>query len=101
MQKIGVDMKTSEIIKAIHKMDTNSLNEVISACKLRRNQIHYQDTQSFSVGDRVSFKGRGGVIEKGVIEKVKIKYILVRTDTGPRWNVPGSHLKKIKETTSA
>ena len=97
MRKIGVDMKTSDIIKAIHKMDTDNLNQVISACKLRRNQIHYKDTQSFSVGDRVSFKGRGGVIEKGVIEKVKIKYLLIKTDTGPRWNVPGSHISKIKD----
>ena len=28
------------------------------------------------------------------VEKVKIKYVLVRTDSGTRWNVPGSHLTK-------
>jgi len=100
MQKIGVDMKTSEIIKAIHKMDTDNLNQVISACKLRRNQLHFSDAQNFKVGDSVSFTGRRGAMLKGVVEKVKIKYLLIRTTTGQRWNVPGSHLTIIKETAS-
>jgi small-conductance mechanosensitive channel len=48
------------------------------------------------VGDRVSFQGRYGRTEKGTVEKIKIKYVLVRTDSGTRWNVPGSHLTPIK-----
>ena len=35
-------------------------------------------------------------ILKGTVEKVKIKYVLVRTDSGTRWNVPGSHLTLIQ-----
>ena len=63
---------------------------------MRRNQLHFADAQSFRVGDRVSFAGRHGSTLKGVVEKVKIKYILVRTDGGTRWNVPGSHITKEK-----
>jgi len=31
----------------------------------------------------------------------KIKYVLVETDRGQRWNVPGSHLTQIKEAVNA
>jgi starvation-inducible outer membrane lipoprotein len=51
--------------------------------------------------DRVSFQGRHGRTETGTVEKVKIKYVLVRTDAGQRWNVPGSHLTLIKEAVDA
>ena len=51
---------------------------------------------SFKVGDSVSFTGRRGAMLKGVVDKVKVKYLLIRTTTGQRWNVPGSHLKLIK-----
>ena len=39
--------------------------------------------------------------EKGTVEKIKIKYVLVRTDRDQRWNVPGSHLTQIKEAVNA
>ena len=93
--------KVEKIIEGIYTLNNDELNSVVDALKLRRNQLHYQDAQSFRVGDRVSFKGRHNVIEKGTIEKIKIKYILVRTDRGQRWNVPGSHLTSIKEAVSA
>ena len=93
--------KVEKIIEGIYTLNNDELNSVVDALKLRRNQLHYQDAQSFRVGDRVSFKGRHNVIEKGTIEKIKIKYILVRTDRGQRWNVPGSHLTSIKEAVNA
>ena len=86
--------RLKKTIDAIQQMDSEELNSVITAIKLRRNQLHFRDAQSFKVGDRVSFNGRHGAVLKGTIEKVKIKYILVRTDAGQRWNVPGSHLTK-------
>ena len=93
--------KVEKIIEGIYTLNNEELNSVVDALKLRRNQLHYQDAQSFRIGDRVSFKGRHNVIEKGTIEKIKIKYILVRTDRGQRWNVPGSHLTSIKEAVNA
>ena len=94
-------IKLNKMIQDIGVLNNDELNKVVEAVKLRRNQLHYQDAQSFRVGDRVSFKGRHNVIEKGTIEKIKIKYILVRTDRGQRWNVPGSHLTSIKEAVNA
>ena len=91
-----MNKKIQKIIEDIDSMDSNDLNQIISAIKLRRNKLHFTDAQTFKVGDRVSFKGRYGRTEKGVVEKVKIKFILVRTDGGTRWNVPGSHLSKEK-----
>ena len=93
--------KLQKTIEAIQQMDSEDLNSIVTAIKLRRNQLHFRDAQSFKVGDRVSFNGRHGAVLKGTIEKVKIKYILVRTDAGQRWNVPGSHLTPIKEKSNA
>ena len=81
-------------ISDIYKMNGTDLSAVVDAVKMRRNQLHTSDAHQFRVGDRVSFAGRHGSILKGAVEKVKIKYVLVRTDSGTRWNVPGSHLTK-------
>ena len=84
--------KLITIIDDIFKMESTDLNAVVDAIKMRRNQLHTSDAHQFRTGDRVSFAGRHGSTLKGVVERVKIKYILVRTDSGQRWNVPGSHL---------
>ena len=91
-----MNKKLKTIVEDIFKMESTDLSAIIDAVKMRRNQLHFADAQLFRVGDRVSFAGRHGSILKGVVEKVKIKYILVRTDGGTRWNVPGSHLTKEK-----
>jgi hypothetical protein len=90
-----------KILEDIYKLNGTELSSVVDAVKLRRNQLHFSDAQSFRIGDRVSFNGRRGAIEKGTVEKVKIKFILVRTTSGTRWNVPGSHLTKIGEVVDA
>ena len=87
-----MNKKLKTIIEDIFKMESTDVNAVVDAIKMRRNQLHTSDAHQFRVGDRVSFAGRHGSTLKGVVERVKIKYILVRTDSGQRWNVPGSHL---------
>ena len=87
-----MNKKLKTIIEDIFKMESTDLNALVDAIKMRRNQLHTSDAHQFRVGDRVSFAGRHGSTLKGVVEKVKIKYVLVRTDSGQRWNVPGSHL---------
>ena len=89
-----MNKRLKTIIEDIFKMESTDLNAVVDAIKLRRNQLHTSDAHQFKIGDRVSFAGRHGSTLKGVVEKVKIKYVLVRTDQGQRWNVPGSHLTK-------
>ena len=89
-----MDKKMQKIISDIYSLNGTDLSAVVEAVKLRRNQLHTSDAHSLKIGDRVSFQGRRGITEKGVVEKIKIKYVLVRTDKGQRWNVPGSHLTK-------
>ena len=94
-------MKINDVLNFIDDLNADDLQKVINVVKMRRNHLHFKNAQSLKVGDAVSFEGRHGATLKGVVEKVKIKYILVRTTSGTRWNVPGSHLTKIKETASA
>ena len=89
-------IKLQKIISDIYDMDGEDLTAIIDAVKMRRNQLHTADAHKFRFGDKVSFQGRHGITETGTVERVKIKYILVRTDRGQRWNVPGSHLTLIK-----
>ena len=90
-----------DIHEAIFKMNADELESIIETVKLRRNQLHFKNAHSLRIGQRVSFAGRRGITEKGTVEKIKIKYVLVRTDRGQRWNVPGSHLTQIKEAVNA
>ena len=94
-------MKLNKMIQDIYVLNNDELNKVVDAVKLRRNQLHFTDAHNLKFNDRVSFQGRHGVTETGTVEKVKIKYVLVRTDRGQRWNVPGSHLTLIKEKANA
>jgi len=96
-----MNKKLQKIIEDISTLNGVEISSVVEAVKMRRNQLHFSDAQSFTVGDRVSFNGRRGAIEKGTVEKIKIKFILVRTTSGIRWNVPGSHLTKIGEAVNA
>ena len=87
-------VKIDKMIQDINLLNKVELDRVIDAVKLRRNSLHAIDAHSLKIGDRVFFTGRHGVLEHGTVEKIKIKYVLVRTDRGQRWNVPGSHLTK-------
>ena len=96
-----MNKKVQKIIQDISTLNGLEVNSVVEAIKMRRNQLHFADAQSLRVGDRVSFQGRRGITEKAVVEKIKIKNVLVRTTSGTRWNVPGSHLTKIGEVVDA
>ena len=85
-----------DIHEQIFKMNGAELSSIIETVKLRRNQLHFADAHSLRVGQRVSFQGRHGITEKGTVRKIKIKNVLVETDRGQKWNVPGSHLTQIK-----
>jgi hypothetical protein len=94
-------IKLNKMIEDIYTLNGEEISKVVEAVKLRRNQLHSLSAHSLKFRDRVSFQGRYGRTETGTVEKVKIKYVLVRTDAGQRWNVPGSHLTLIKETVDA
>ena len=89
-----MNKKLQKILEDIYKMDSAEIQSIVDAVKLRRNQLHLQDAQSFRVGDTVFFRGRRNTLCEAKVEKIKIKNVLVRTLDGTRWNVPGSHLSK-------
>ena len=89
-----MNKKLQKILEDIYKMDSADIQSVVDAVKMRRNQLHFSDAQSFKVGDTVFFRGRRNTLCEAKVEKVKIKNVLVRTLDGTRWNVPGSHLSK-------
>ena len=91
-----MNKKLQKILEDIYKMDSAEIQSIVDAVKLRRNQLHLQDAQSFRVGDTVFFRGRRNTLCEAKVEKIKIKNVLVRTLDGTRWNVPGSHLTKEK-----
>ena len=87
-----MNKKLQKILEDIYKMDSADIQSVVDAVKLRRNQLHFSDAQSFRVGDTVFFRGRRNTLCEAKVEKIKVKFVLVRTLDGTRWNVPGSHL---------
>ena len=71
------------------------LESVISAVKFARAQLTKQKTRAFGVGDSVKFtSNRNGLTYVGTVNKVKIKYVLVKTPGG-LFNVPANMLEAI------
>ena len=90
-----MDKRLQKIIEGIYSLTSSEMDSVVEAVKLRRNQLHTKNAHSFKIGDTVFFRGRGKMLVEATVEKIKIKYVLVKTvETGQRWNVPGSHLSK-------
>jgi len=87
-----MNKKLIKIMEDIYKLNGTELSSVVDAIKVRRNQLHFTDAQSFRVGDTVFFRGRRNTLCEAKVEKIKVKFVLVRTLDGTRWNVPGSHL---------
>ena len=89
-----MNKKLQKIIESIYSLNGTELSSVVDAIKLRRNQLHTSDAHSFKIGDTVFFRGRRNTLLEAKVRKIKIKYVLVETLDGTRWNVPGSHLSK-------
>ena len=87
-----LNKKLQKIIEGIYSLKSSEMDSVVAAVKLRRNQLQTLNAHSFKIGDTVFFRGRVKMVVEATVEKIKIKYVLVRTLDGTRWNVPGSHL---------
>jgi hypothetical protein len=69
------------------------LESVISAVKFARANLAKQNKRAFQLGDSVKFtSNRNGLTYVGTVNKVKIKFILVRTPGG-LFNVPANMLE--------
>ena len=83
----------SAIISGVFTND--DLNSIANAIKFARAQLSKQNARSFWAGDSVKFtSNKNGVTYTGTVEKIKLKYALVRTP-GARFNVPLSMLQAV------
>ena len=89
-----MNKKLETIIKGIYSLQSLEMDSVVDAIKLRRNQLHTLNAHSLKIGDTVFFRGRGKMLIEAKVRRIKIKYVLVETLNGTKWNVPGSHLSK-------
>ena len=71
------------------------LDTIAQAVKYARAQLSKQNRRSLMPGDTVKFtSNRNGMTYTGTVSRVKIKYILVRTNAG-LFNVPANMLEAV------
>ena len=92
-------MNITQVNQAImHGNFTNDeLTSIIDAVKYGRSRLTRQIKSGLMVGDNVNFNStKLGRNVTGVITKIAIKYVTVRTATG-LWRVPANMLTRIDE----
>ena len=83
-------------VEAIRNADNDELNQIIEAIKLQRTWLARTTARALTVGDTVSFTGRGGKTVTGTVTKINRKTVVVREQGYGQWRVPASMLT-IKE----
>ena len=80
----------------IYSMDSDQLNQIVEAVKLKRTHLAKQVARSIVIGDIVSFEGRRGQTVTGKVTKVNQKTVVVRDSaTQTQWKVTASMLTKL------
>jgi len=69
------------------KADIDNVALIYDRLKLQRTWLSNQVRRSLTVGDKVKFQGRRGLMVTGVVTKVNPKKCIVRDGT-TSWNVP-------------
>ena len=73
------------------------LRSMIDAVKWNRAQLVQQTKRSLRIGDNVNFtSSKTGVNTTGVVMKIAIKYVTVKTVNG-LWRVPANMLSKVED----
>lgn len=86
-----------EINRAIiqGKFTNDELSSIIDAVKFNRSQLTRTVKRSLSLGDNVNFNStKLGRNVTGVVTKIAIKYVTVRTSAG-LWKVPANMLEVV------
>ena len=88
-----MDVKDINSAIMFGNLTNDELSTVIDAVKFARTQLTKQKTRAFSIGDSVKFtSNRNGLTYVGAVQKVKIKFVLVKTPGG-LFNVPANMLE--------
>jgi putative ribosome biogenesis GTPase RsgA len=75
----------------------DELNTIAEAVKYARARLQKQIKRSLMVGDNVNFdSAKQGRNVTGVVTKIAIKYVTVRTATG-LWKVPANMLTLVQD----
>jgi len=85
--KIDIDKLTkAELI------DLN--NRIVARLRFLNHMLAHSQMLEFKIGDRVSFQPEGSPIMVGMLTRYNKKTVTVITDSGERWNVSPSLLRK-------
>jgi hypothetical protein len=77
------------------KFTNDELTSIIDAVKWNRSQLTKQVKRSLMLGDNVNFNSaKQGRNVTGVVTKIAIKYVTVRTANG-LWRVPANMLEVV------
>ena len=75
----------------------NELTSIIDAVKFARARLTEHSKRSLTIGDNVNFtSSKTGRNVTGVVVKIAIKYVTVKTIQGA-WRVPANMLSKIDQ----
>ena len=92
-------MNIAQICRSIEhgQLSDRDLTDVITAVKYARRNLQRKITSSLMVGDNVNFTStKTGQNVTGVVTKIAIKYVTVRTVNGS-WRVPANMLTRIED----
>lgn len=90
-----VDIQAINSAIMFGNLTNDQLNSVIMAVKYARTQMTKMQTRALRPGDTVKFtSNRDGITYNGTVDKIKIKYVLVRTNAG-LFNVPANMLEAV------
>ena len=92
---MNVDRINSAIIQG--NLTNDELTTVIEAVKYARSRLQKQVKNALMIGDNVNFtSSKTGQNVTGVVTKIAIKYVTVKTAAGA-WRVPANMLSKIED----
>jgi len=92
--KIDIDKLTE-----VELIDLN--NRIVERLRLL-NQMHaHGQMLQFKIGDRVSFQPEGHQVVIGMLTRYNRKTVTVITDSGQRWNVAPTLLRRIHSSSGA
>lgn len=84
-----------EMLTKLYTLSAEDLR-LINRCVVDQlNTLSRATARNFVAGDRVTWTGKYGNVEKGTVQSVMQKNVRVITDGGMRWRVAGSLLKSL------
>ena len=92
---MSIQTVNAEILQG--KFTNQQLSSIIDSVKYARAQLGRQSIRKLSIGDNVNFDSvKLGRNVTGVVMKIAIKYVTVRTTAG-LWKVPANMLTLVED----